>query len=111
MLDLTNRLGGKAVTIITTGTEPQVILRNETNTKTIQNAVKSLEVTYANEQFPTTLDFLQTFISKKSTVIYLFTDAIERDQLPLELPDVKWIVKGAPDNLQNISLQRFGAKK
>lgn len=111
MLDLTNKLGGKAVTIITTGSEPQVVLRNETNTKTIQNAVNSLEVTYANEQFPTMLDFVQTFISKKSTVIYLFTDAIEREQLPLELPDVKWIVKGAPDNLQNISLQRFGATK
>ncbi|MGE7622014.1 vWA domain-containing protein [Viridibacillus sp. NPDC096237] len=111
MLDLTNKLGGKAVTIMTTGPEPQVILRNETNTKTIQNAVKSLEVTYANEEFPKTLDFLQTFISKKSAVIYLFTDAIERDQLPLELSDIKWIVIGAPDDLQNISLQRFGATK
>ncbi|HWI47973.1 MAG TPA: BatA and WFA domain-containing protein [Rummeliibacillus sp.] len=108
MLALSKKLDGKSVTIITVGAEPKIILRNEQNTAAIQKAIMKLQVTYSHEDWPNTMDFLQSIIGKKSTAAYIFTDSLDRKQLPTRTKSVKWIVQGADNKFQNISLQRFG---
>ncbi|WP_397537352.1 BatA and WFA domain-containing protein [Rummeliibacillus pycnus] len=108
MLALSNQLDGKSVTIITIGAEPKIILRDEHNTAAIQKAIKELQVTYSHEDWPNTMDFLQSIIGKKSTAVYVFTDSMDRKQLPKRTENVKWIIQGADRKFQNISLQRFG---
>ncbi|MGG0656814.1 vWA domain-containing protein [Rummeliibacillus pycnus] len=109
MLTLSKQLGGKSVTIISVGAEPKMILRDENNITAIQKAIKELQVTYSHEEWPNTMDFLQSIIGKKSTAVYIFTDSFDRRYLPTRTKNVKWIVQGADRKRQNISLQRFGA--
>lgn len=109
MLDLSKKLGGKALTIVTVGSEPKIILQDESNTTRIEKAIQQLQVTYSHENWPNTMDFLQSMIGKKSTTVYIFSDAMEQKQLPKRTENIKWIVHGTEKKHQNISLQRFGA--
>lgn len=110
MLNLSKKLDGKSVTIMTVGSEPKIILRDEKNTATIQKVIKDdLQVTYSHENWQNAMDFLQSIIEKKETVVYVFTDAIEQNQLPVRSKNVKWIVQGNENYRQNIALKRFGA--
>lgn len=109
MLALSKKLGGKAVTIVTVGAEPKIVLQDEKNRARIERAIQQLQVTYSHEDWPNTMDFLQSIIGKKSTAVYIFTDAIEPKQLPKRTKNIKWIVQGSEKKHQNISLQRFGA--
>lgn len=108
MHTLSKQLGGKSVTIITVDAEPKILLRDEQKIATIQKAIDELQVTYGHENWSNTMDFLQSIIEKKSTAVYIFTDAMDRKQLPTRTKNVKWIVRGTDHKYQNISLQRFG---
>lgn len=109
MMSLSEQLAGKPLTMITTGEEPTVLLRDETNENVIQSAIDRLEVQYEQENLPKMLDFTKSLLNEKETAIYLFTDHIERNELPLENENITWFVNGAPDNLENVSILRFGA--
>lgn len=109
MLALSKKLDSKAVTIVTVGAEPKIVLQEESNRARIERAIHQLQVTYSHENWSNTMDFLQSIIGKKSTTVYIFTDAIEQKQLPKRTKNIKWIVQGTDKKHHNISLQRFGA--
>lgn len=109
MKSLVSELSGRPLTIITTGDEPKTIVRQETESAAIHKAIDSLEVTYEEEQLPKAIDMAQAFIGDTSTSIYLFTDAVDRGELPIENEHVKWIVKGASKELENVAITRFAA--
>lgn len=109
MAALVSELSGRPVTIITTGDEPKTIIRQETNPTAIHNAINRLEVTYEEEQLSKAIDIAQAFIGETATSIYLFTDSVERGELPIESEHVKWIVKGASKQLENVAITRFAA--
>lgn len=111
MNGLSDQLAGKPLTLLTTGEEPKVVLRDETNINEVQKAIQSLEVSYENEQLPKVLDFAQTLLADKATTIYLFTDSVDRMDIPQDNVGVNYIVKGAPTGLLNVSINRFGATK
>lgn len=106
---LANELSGKPVTIITTGEEPKVIVRQETEPSVIHKAINNLEVTYEKEQLTKAIDMAQAFIGDTSTSMYLFTDSVERGELPIESENIKWIVHGASKDLKNVAITRFAA--
>lgn len=109
MLSLVNELNGRPVTLITTGNTPKAILQQETNTKDIEKAIQQLQVTYETAQMNKSLDVAQAFVGNTSTSIYVFTDALDKKQLPMEKDTVKWIVKGSAKDLTNIAITRFAA--
>ncbi|MFF2177167.1 BatA and WFA domain-containing protein [Lysinibacillus sp. NPDC058147] len=109
MLSLVNELDGRPVTLITTGNTPKAILQQETNTKDIEKAIQQLQVTYETAQMNKSLDVAQAFVGNTPTSIYVFTDALDKKQLPMEKDTVKWIVKGSAKDLTNIAITRFAA--
>jgi hypothetical protein len=109
MMRLSEQLAGKPLTLITTGEEPTILLRDETNVTRIQSAINDMEVTYEQEHLPKMLDFTASLFKGKDTAVYLFTDHVKRNELPLENDTVTWYVKGAPKQIENVSIHRFGA--
>lgn len=109
MRELASNLGEKPLTIITTGNSPQAIIRQETNATEIKQAIESLEVTYEAQQLSKTFDVAQAFVGDETTSIYVFTDVVERQELPLENDHVKWIVRGAEGDLVNVAMTKFAA--
>lgn len=109
MKSLASEFTGQPLTIITTGDEPKTIIRQETDSSAIHKAIDSLEVTYEEEQLIKAIDVAQAYIGETATSIYLFTDSVERGELPISSEQIKWIVKGASKDLQNVSIKRFAA--
>lgn len=109
MKSLAAALGGRPLTIITTGDEPKAILRQETQSSVIHKAIEDLEVTYEEEQLPKAIDMATAFIGETATSMYLFTDSVERGELPIESEKITWVVKGASKDLENISITRLAA--
>ncbi len=106
---LVSEIEGRPLTIITTGEEPNVIIRQETDTTNIHKAINDLSVTYEEEKLTKSIDVAQAFVGDISTSIYLFTDSVERNELPIESEHIKWIVYGAEKNLKNIAITKFAA--
>lgn len=109
MKSLASKLGERPLTIITTGEEPKTIIRGETNTQVIQKAIDGLSVSYEEQQLSKAIDMANAYIGDTPTSIYLFTDSVERGELPIENENVKWIVKGSSPNLENVAITRFAA--
>lgn len=109
MMTLSEQLAGKPLTLMTTGEEPTILLRDETNVSIIKSTIDKLTVQYEQENLPKMLDFTKSLLKDKETSIYLFTDHVERSELPVENDKVTWFVKGSPENLVNVSILRFGA--
>ncbi|MGE7090091.1 vWA domain-containing protein [Lysinibacillus sp. NPDC048646] len=109
MLSLVNQLDGRPVTLITTGNTPQAVLQQETNLKDIEKAVLDLQVTYETAQMNKALDVAQAFVGETPTSIYVFTDTLDKKQLPMEKDSVKWIVQGSAKDLTNIAITKFAA--
>ena len=111
MLVLSEQLEGKPVTLLTMGEDPTILLREERDLSKIQSAINKLEVEYEQEHLPKMLDFTQSLVKGEDTVVYLFTDNVDRTELPLEKENLSWVVKGSEDVLENVSILRFGANK
>lgn len=109
MLSLMSELNGRPVTLITTGATPQAVLQRETNTNEIEKAIKNLQVTYETAEINKALDVAQAFVGDTPTSIYIFTDTLNKKQLPMDKDSVKWLVRGAPKDLTNIAITRFAA--
>ena len=111
MLTLIEQLAGKPITLITTGEHPTVLLRQETNLNQITNEINQLEINFEDENITKSLDIAQSFFQNKATSVYVFTDELDRQALPLQYDNVSWNVKGQSSEVSNISIKRFGATK
>ncbi len=109
MQSLVEQLDGRPVTLITTGNSPQAVLQQETNVKTIEQTIQDLHVTYETAQINKALDVAQAFVGDSPTSIYVFTDALDKKQLPMEKESVKWLVHGSAKDLKNVAITRFAA--
>ena len=109
MLELVEQLSGKPLTLITTGNEPAVLLRQEKNIEQMVKEIKKLEISYEGENMSKTLDFAQSFFQDKATTVYMFTDHLDRQSLPLQHENVSWNVEALTTDVTNASIKRFGA--
>lgn len=109
MLELVEQLSGKPLTLITTGNEPTVLLRQEMDTEQMIKVIKKLEISYEAENMSKLLDFAQSFFQNKATSVYIFTDELDRKSLPLQHENVSWNVEALTTDITNASIKRFGA--
>jgi len=109
MESLASSLNGRPLTIITTGEEPETVVRQETNPSVIQSAIEKLEVTYEEEKLPKAIGLATAFTGDSATSIYLFSDSVERGELPIESENITWIVKGASEGIENVAITRLAA--
>ncbi|MFF5995422.1 BatA and WFA domain-containing protein [Lysinibacillus sp. KU-BSD001] len=109
MKQLLKDMDGKSITLVTTGRQPTVVLREETNTAEVEKAVDTLEVTYEQEHMEKAVEVVQAFIGQRTTAIYVFTDSLEKQQLPVESAFVEWHVYGQTEELNNVAITKFAA--
>ncbi|MGM9950345.1 MAG: BatA and WFA domain-containing protein [Lysinibacillus sp.] len=109
MKRLTKELDTKPLTLITTGNSPQTVLRQETDSSRILQALENLSVSYEEEHMANAIHTAQAFIGDEATSVYVFTDAIERNMLPVENSLVEWHVVGAEEEMNNVAITKLAA--
>ena len=107
MKNLIAQAGGKPVTIVTTGDSPKVVVRNEQDQKTLERVIDQLAVSYENAEMEQTILFADTLATGESTVIHIFTDALDRSVLANKTGQ-SYRVHGFDESLRNVSIQQFG---
>ncbi|MGH2317336.1 vWA domain-containing protein [Planococcus sp. SE5232] len=107
MKDLAAQAGGKPVTIVTTGNSPEVLLRNEQDLELIERAIDELAVSYERAEMEQTILFADTLAVSDSTVIHIFTDALDRAVLASKTGQ-SYQVHGFTETLRNVSIRQFG---
>ncbi|MGI2327363.1 vWA domain-containing protein [Planococcus sp. YIM B11945] len=107
MKTLASQAGGKPVTVVTTGARPEVALRKERDLETIEQVIDGLAISYEKAEIEKTLLFADTLVDNKSTVIHVFTDALDRSLLANKTGAV-YEVHGFEEPMQNVSIRQFG---
>ncbi|AIY06004.1 hypothetical protein Plano_2039 [Planococcus sp. PAMC 21323] len=110
MKSLAAQAGGKPVTIVTTGTSPKVIIRNEQNLEQVEKAIDQLMVNYESAEIEQTILFADTLAVNDSTIIHIFTDSLDRSVLANKTGQ-SYHVHGFTETLRNVSVRQFGLSK
>lgn len=109
--DLIGKREGYPITIIRTGKEPEVIVREETDVGKINKAIDDLEVTYEHEHMDVVMEFTRSIVSSGNEDIHVFTDSYNRSDFPEDSSSNMWTVHGSNTSYNNISIDKFGAVK
>lgn len=107
MMKLAEKAGGKPVTIMTTGANPQLLIREEEDTDKLVKAIAQLEVEYENEEMPKALLFAESLARDESTVIHVFTDSLDRKLLAGKT-GFAYVVHGQDRPILNAAIRQFG---
>lgn len=107
--NLVEQADGKEMTVITTGSQPNVVVRNETSVQAVKEAIDKLEITYETAHMSNVLDVVQSFIGTTPTSVFVFTDQLDKTSLPITSNQVSWTVYGQEEPLQNVSITKFAA--
>ncbi|MBT2570344.1 BatA and WFA domain-containing protein [Planococcus sp. ISL-110] len=107
MKNLAAQVGGKPVTIVTTGNSPKVAIRNEQDLGAVEKAIDGLAVSYETAEMEQTILFADTLAIGNSTVIHIFTDALDRDMLANKTGQ-SYQVHGVAETLRNVAIRQFG---
>ncbi|WP_341320152.1 BatA and WFA domain-containing protein [Solibacillus sp. FSL H8-0523] len=106
---LIEQADGMPMTLITTGSQPQIITRQEESSRAVLQKLNEVDITYETAQLPKSIDVVQSFIGQTATSVYVFTDALEKAALPVDSELVEWHVYGQTDKLNNVALTKFAA--
>jgi hypothetical protein len=109
LLKLADDVEGKPVTLITSGSQPEVILRNERNSSNVKKAIENLHITYEAQSMSNVLSVAQSMIGDEATSVYVFTDAIDKTMIPVTSNNVSWKVYGQVKALDNVSITKLAA--
>ena len=106
---LVDQAEGKEITVVATGNQPNVIIRNETKVKAVKQAIEQLDITYESAQMSNVLDVVQSFIGTLPTSVYIFTDVLDKAAIPVSSENVSWNVFGQEESLENVSITKFAS--
>lgn len=100
---------GTNMTVITSGSQPQVIVRQEANSRAVLEQLTEIDITFEAAHLMKSVAIAQSFINQTPTSVYIFTDALEKAALPLDSPIVQWHVHGQSEKLDNVAITKFVA--
>lgn len=107
MQQLLKQMTNNEVTIITTGATPTTVVQRERSAKVLEQQVEALQVSYEREYLEKALAVAQSYVGNSPTAIYIFSDGVDRQLLPMDKDNTRFVVKGSDPKLKNISLRRF----
>lgn len=100
---------GGSVSIITTGKEPSLLLREETDERVILAAIDKLELSYEHEHFLRSLDFVRSIASQAGVDVHIFTDYLDRSLFMENDSGITWTVHNNEYQFDNVTIENFGA--
>nr|WP_225941862.1 BatA and WFA domain-containing protein [Sporosarcina limicola] len=102
---------GHPVTIVTTGKEPGIVIREAKDGEVVAAAIDALAVAYEHESMERALEFTRSIVSSGSADIHIYTDSMERSAFSEGDSSIAWTVHGSEDAYVNVSIDKFGAVK
>ncbi|MCG7334225.1 BatA and WFA domain-containing protein [Sporosarcina sp. ACRSM] len=103
---------GEPITIITTGSEPFIAVREDTDEATVRKAIDALTVAYEHEHMERALALAQLIVAEGSADIHIYTDSLDRALFSEEQGNLAWTIHGSKEEPSpNISIDKFGAVK
>ncbi|WP_432359660.1 vWA domain-containing protein [Sporosarcina sp. UB5] len=100
---------GESISIITTGKEPALLLREEADEKLVLAAIDKLELNYEHEFIGRSLDFVRSIASETGADVHIFTDYLDRSLFMESVSGISWTVHTNERPLDNIAIGKFGA--
>ncbi|AMQ07386.1 vWA domain-containing protein [Sporosarcina psychrophila] len=110
MKELVASRPGEPITIMTTGKEPIVVIREETDGEAIMTAIDKLTVTYEHEYMERAIEFAKS-ISTTGAAIHIYTDSLDQATFSEGESAIAWTIHGDENPKINVSIDKFGAVK
>lgn len=111
MKELAASRSGAPITIVTTGKEPVIVAREETDGEAVATAIDSLVVSYEHESMDRALEFARSIASAGGADIHVYTDALDRAAFSEGDDMISWTIHGSEDEPVNVFIDKFGAVK
>ncbi len=102
---------GEPITIMTTGKEPIVVIREETDGEAITTAIDKLAVTYEHEYMERAIEFAKSITATEGAAIHIYTDSLDRAAFSEGESAIAWTIHGDEIPKVNVSIDKFGAVK
>lgn len=110
MKELVASRPGEPITIMTTGKEPIVVIREETDGEAIMTAIDKLTVTYEHEYMERAIEFAKS-ITTTGAAIHIYTDLLDQATFSEGESAIAWTIHGDENPKINVSIDKFGAVK
>ncbi|WP_399628385.1 BatA and WFA domain-containing protein [Sporosarcina sp. SG10008] len=110
MKELVASRPGEPITIMTTGKEPIVVIREETDGEAIMTAIDKLTVTYEHEYMERAIEFAKS-ITTTGAAIHIYTDSLDQATFSEGESAIAWTIHGDENPKINVSIDKFGAVK
>ncbi|WP_318615984.1 BatA and WFA domain-containing protein [Sporosarcina sp. YIM B06819] len=111
MKELVVGRSGEPITIVTTGKEPAIVVREQTDGEAVLAAIDKLAVSYEHEHMERALEFARSIASVGGADIHIYTDSLDRAAFAEEDSNIAWTIHGSGDALVNVAINKFGAVK
>ncbi|WP_342512758.1 BatA and WFA domain-containing protein [Sporosarcina sp. FSL K6-1522] len=111
MKELVNSRSGEPITVVTTGKEPAIVVREQMDREAVLAAIDKLAVSYEHEHMERALEFARSIASVGGADIHIYTDSLDRAAFAEEDSDITWTIHGSEEKLVNLSIDKLGAVK
>jgi len=111
MKELVASRPGEPITIMTTGKEPVIVIREETDREEITTAIDKLAVTYEHEYMERAIEFAKSITATEGAAIHIYTDSLDRAAFSEGESAIAWTIHGDENPKVNVSIDKFGAVK
>jgi len=111
MKELVANRPGEPITIMTTGKEPIIVIREETDGEAIITAIDKLAVTYENDYMERAIEFAKSITATEGAAIHIYTDSLDRAAFSEGESAIAWTIHGDENPKVNVSIDKFGAVK
>lgn len=111
MKELVASRSGEPITIVTTGKEPTIVVREQTDGEVLLAAIDKLAVSYEHEHMERALEFARSIASVEGADIHIYTDSLDRAAFAEGDQEIAWTIHGSEDVFVNVSINKFGAVK
>ncbi|MDN4608956.1 vWA domain-containing protein [Sporosarcina highlanderae] len=107
--ELAEQRAGSAISIITTGKEPSLLVRKETDERAVLAAINQLDMQYEHEHMARSIDFAKSIALQDGADVHIFTDFLDRSVFMESENGITWTVHTNEKPLANIAIEKFGA--